>query len=159
METTRKKILDPCCGSRMFWFDRENPDVVFGDIRGDEEHVLCDGQTLHIKPDMNIDVRNMPFNNESFKLVVFDPPHLRHAGAKSWSAKKYGELTRDWRDDLRRGFAECFRVLAKDGVLIFKWNEIQIKTSEVLKLTEHKPLFGHKSGKRSNTHWLCFMCT
>lgn len=25
-----KKILDPCCGSRMFHFDRTNPNVVFG---------------------------------------------------------------------------------------------------------------------------------
>jgi len=70
----------------MFWFDRDNPDVIFGDIR-DEEHVLCDGRALTINPDMNIDFRNMPFEDGSFKLVVFDPPHLRHAGAESWSAK------------------------------------------------------------------------
>ena len=25
-------ILDPCCGSRMMWFDKANPDVVFGDM-------------------------------------------------------------------------------------------------------------------------------
>lgn len=23
-----KKILDACCGSRMFWFDCQNPDVI-----------------------------------------------------------------------------------------------------------------------------------
>lgn len=28
-----KTILDACCGSRMFWFDRQNPDVVFMDRR------------------------------------------------------------------------------------------------------------------------------
>lgn len=28
-----KKILDACCGSRMFWFDKENADVEFMDIR------------------------------------------------------------------------------------------------------------------------------
>lgn len=27
------KILDPCCGSRMMYFDKQNPDVIFGDIR------------------------------------------------------------------------------------------------------------------------------
>ena len=43
------------------------------------------------------------------------------------------------------------------GVLIFKWNETDIKVSEILKLTNEKPIFGHKSGKRSNTHWICFM--
>ena len=29
----QKRILDACCGSRMFWFDKENPDVVFADNR------------------------------------------------------------------------------------------------------------------------------
>ena len=28
-----KKILDACCGSRVFWFDRENQDAVFADNR------------------------------------------------------------------------------------------------------------------------------
>lgn len=43
------------------------------------------------------------------------------------------------------------------GFLIFKWNETDIRVSEVLKLTTEKPVFGHISGKRSNTHWICFM--
>ena len=37
-----KAILDACCGSRMFWFDRRHPDVVFMDRR-EETHTLCDG--------------------------------------------------------------------------------------------------------------------
>ena len=28
-----KKIIDVCCGSRMFWFDRENENTVFMDNR------------------------------------------------------------------------------------------------------------------------------
>ena len=31
-----KSILDFCCGSRMFWFDKENPHTLFTDIRDDE---------------------------------------------------------------------------------------------------------------------------
>lgn len=58
---------------------------------------------------------------------------------------------------LAKGFKECFRVLKPGGFLIFKWNETDIKVSEVLKLTPEKPIFGHISGKRSNTHWICFM--
>lgn len=27
------KILDACCGSKMFWFDKENPNVTYMDIR------------------------------------------------------------------------------------------------------------------------------
>lgn len=30
-ELEGKSILDMCCGSRMFWFDRTDPRVVFGD--------------------------------------------------------------------------------------------------------------------------------
>lgn len=85
------------------------------------------------------------------------PPHLRKAGPRSWLGLKYGILGDDWREDLRRGFAECFRVLEPEGVLIFKWNEVQIKVTEILVLTDQKPLFGHKSGKRADTHWICFM--
>jgi hypothetical protein len=29
--------------------------------------------------------------------------------------------------------------------------------SEVLKLTTERPLFGHKSGKQSATHWVAFL--
>ena len=74
-----KIILDACCGSRMSWFDKENPLALFADIR-DEEHILCDGRTLKVHPDIVSDFTDMPFLDESFKLVVFDPPHLLKAG-------------------------------------------------------------------------------
>lgn len=70
---------------------------------------------------------------------------------------KYGHLDSDWRDTLRNGFRECFRVLRPNGLLVFKWNETDIPVSEVLKLTSEKPVLGHKSGKRSNTHWILFI--
>jgi hypothetical protein len=140
----------------MFWFDKNNEDVIFGDIRF-EEHELCDGRELRIEPDMLMDFTALPFDNDAFKLVVFDPPHLDKLGKNSWMAKKYGILNNSWRDDISKGFSECFRVLEDCGIIIFKWNETQIKTSEILKLTDQKPLFGHISGKRSNTHWICFM--
>ena len=151
------KILDACCGSRMFWFDRKNPNVTFMDNR-DLEDTLCDGRKLIIKPDVVGDFRKMPYPNDTFNLVVFDPPHLLKAGENSWLAKKYGKLSQNtWREDLRQGFQECFRVLKPDGILIFKWNETDITVSEILKLTKYEPLFGHKSGKLNKTHWLCFM--
>lgn len=150
------RILDPCCGSRMFWLDRNNPDVVFGDIRTHEE-TLCDGRKLVINPDVNLDFTNLPFESGQFHLVVFDPPHLHTAGPKSWLAAKYGKLSQNWQDDIGRGLSECFRVLHADGTLIFKWNETQIKIKEVLALSEIKPLFGHISGRKGLTHWLVFM--
>jgi len=154
-----KNILDVCCGSKMFWFDKENPTVIFNDIR-DEEHILCDGRKLEIHPDTMMSFTDLNvIKDNSMKLVVFDPPHLKNkkAGVNGWQRKKYGALSDNWKSDLKIGFSECFRVLDKFGILIFKWNETHIKTSEILKLTDKKPLFGHISGKRSNTHWICFM--
>ena len=36
-----KAVLDACCGSRMFWFDKSHPSVVYMDNR-ELEDVLCD---------------------------------------------------------------------------------------------------------------------
>lgn len=149
-----KKILDACCGSKMFWFQKNRPDTVYMDIR--EYHgTLSDGRELHISPDIVADFRDMPFEDESFHLVVFDPPHLVRAGENGWMAKKYGRLDKEnWREDLRKGFDECMRVLKPNGTLIFKWNEDQIKIGEILKEINYQPLFGDK---RSKTHWLVFL--
>lgn len=148
-----KKILDACCGSRMIWFDRENPDVIFADNR-ELETTLCDGRHLLIKPDVKMDFRDMPYPDNSFKVVVFDPPHLIHAGTGSWLRQKYGILPKDWTIYLRAGFDECMRVLEPDGLLVFKWNEDQIALSKVLKVFETKPLLGDQRGK---TRWLIFI--
>lgn len=150
-----KKILDACCGSKMFWFDKENEDVVYMDNR-ELEDTLCDGRSLKVLPDIIGDFRNIPFGDNLFHLVVFDPPHLLKVGENSWLAKKYGKLSDSWRADLAKGFEECFRVLKDNGILIFKWNEEQIKLIEILKLTKEKPLFGNR---RAKTHWITFIKT
>ena len=148
-----KPILDACCGSRMFWFDKEHPAAVFMDNRSFAQN-LCDGRRFEVKPDLIADFREIPFPDESFQLVVFDPPHLRSAGKSSWLGIKYGVLESTWQDDLRRGFEECMRVLHPYGVLIFKWSEDQISTADVLKIIPKQPLFGNRRGK---TIWMVFM--
>ncbi|MGJ0995498.1 class I SAM-dependent methyltransferase [Enterococcus casseliflavus] len=147
------KILDACCGSRMFWFDKENPNVTYMDIRQEYEE-LGTGHVVNVNPDIVGDFRDMPFESDTFDMVVFDPPHLIHAGDNSWLAKKYGKLDELWPEDIRQGFAECMRVLKPNGSLIFKWNEDQISLQEVLAAIGEQPLFGNK---RSKTHWLVFM--
>lgn len=152
-----KTILDACCGSRMFWFDKENPNVDFCDIR--ECHTkLCDGRSLDIIPSVFADFTNLPFEDNTYYLVVFDPPHLINIGDTSWMAYKYGKLDKDtWKTVLRDGFNECMRVLKPNGTLIFKWNETDIPVSTIIQVIGKTPLFGHKSGKLNKTHWLCFM--
>lgn len=151
-----KPILDSCCGSRMFWFDKNNPLVLYADIRS-EDHILCDGRRLAIDPDVQMDFKQMPFESKTFRLVVFDPPHLKGAGKNGWQAKKYGTLNDNWREEIRAGFGECYRVLQDYGVLIFKWNEQSIKVSEVIKTIGRQPLFGHRTGQSSKTMWMAFM--
>jgi ubiquinone/menaquinone biosynthesis C-methylase UbiE len=150
------RILDATCGSRMMWFDKKNKDTIFMDKRT-ESHVLCDGRTLEVSPDIEADFTNMPFENESFYLVVFDPPHLLHLGQTSWMAKKYGVLPNNWEAVISDGFNECMRVLKPNGTLIFKWNENQIKVNRVIEAIKQQPLFGHPSGKNGQTIWMTFL--
>ena len=151
-----KTILDVTCGSKMMWFQKNNIHTVYADKRRLFE-ILCDGRTLEISPDIECDFTCLPFENEKFNLIVFDPPHLEKLGKNSWLAKKYGKLEINWRNELKKGFDECYRVLKPNGVLIFKWNENQIKVSEILKIIQIEPLFGHPSGRNGQTIWMTFM--
>lgn len=149
-----KRILDVCVGSGMFYYDKDREDLLTMDVRK-ESHILCDNRKLEINPDIIADFRNIPFEDNSFYMVVFDPPHLIKAGKESWLAKKYGVLNEaTWASDIQQGFIECMRVLKPNGTLIFKWNEQQIKIEELLRILPYKPIFGNK---RSKTHWLVFM--
>lgn len=156
-----KKILDVACGDKMFWFDKNNPLTLFLDKRTVKPISVGKGKNARefsVSPDQVMDFRKLKIKSGSFSLVVFDPPHFRTLGKKSYMGIKYGILDRKtWREDLQKGFSECFRVLRLNGVLVFKWNEHDIPLREVLALTPVKPLFGHPSGKRQKTHWVCFM--
>lgn len=149
------EILDPCCGSKMFYFDKADPNVLFCDIRSGVDETLCDGRSFKVDPDEVIDVTEMPFDDASFSLVVLDPPHLNRAG-DGWQAMKYGKLPDDWRSFIRDAFAECWRVLKPNGTIVFKWYEYRIKLSEILEILPEKPIFGNKRPHMSKTHWLVF---
>lgn len=157
-----KTILDACCGSRMFWFDRNDKRAVFVDNRC-VEHVLKDKsqkagfRNLTVSPDVVGDFTSLAFPDNTFSMVVFDPPHLSHCGKTGWQARKYGKLEGDWKEMLRSGFSECFRVLKPSGTLIFKWSEVEIPVSKILALTPERPIIGQRCGKTAKTHWLIFM--
>ena len=86
-QAANKRVLDPCCGSKMMWFDRNNPDVEFCDIREVDNELIWTSQDgkdkryLTVAPDTICDVRHLPFEDNSFYHIVFDPPHLQ----KKWS--------------------------------------------------------------------------
>jgi SAM-dependent methyltransferase len=154
-------VLDATCGTRSIWFDREDPRALFIDRR--RETVAVDVGTpgtigrspIVVAPDVVADFTALPFADDSFSLVVFDPPHVARREALGAVTRRYGCLNGDWREMLAKGFAECFRVLKPHGVLVFKWGESQFPVREILALTPEKPLFGHKT--RKTTHWSVFM--
>ncbi len=147
------RVLDVCCGSRMFWFQKEEPHTIFMDIR--RETFEIHGKKVNVQPNVLGDFRNIPFEDQTFNLVVFDPPHLKWAGANSIMKAQYGELDRlTWKEDLAKGFEECMRVLKVGGTLIFKWSDCQINVKEILSIIPFTPLFGQQRG---TTHWLTFM--
>lgn len=152
-----KFILDACCGNRMFWFIKNQPNTLYVDIRKEEKGLSELRPNFDVQPDEIMDFRALKLTSKTFKLVVFDPPHL-FLSPTSEMRRKYGTLDkRSWKEDLTKGFNECWRVLEDYGILIFKWNESQIKIKEVLELFPIIPLFGHPSGSKSKTHWVCFM--
>lgn len=151
-----KPVLDMTAGSRMMWFNHDDSRALFSDQRK-ESAELCDGRTLTVSPNIQSDFRQLPFRDNTFYHVIFDPPHIDNLGPRSWTRAKYGALFPTWRDGIADGFAEAFRVLRPFGTLIFKWNETKIPVTEVLALTPNKPLYGHRSGKASKTHWISFI--
>lgn len=163
MNLEKKYILDACCASRMFWFNPKHENVLYVDKRIVEDKTIYkseDGKIerkLTVDPDIIADFCNLPFEDNQFYHIVFDPPHLFQIGENSWMAQKYGKLPSDWKTLIHDGFNECWRVLKPFGTLIFKWNETQIPTKEVIKTIGREPLYGHKSGKMSKTHWMAFM--
>jgi len=159
MEKMKDKfILDACCGGRMFWFDKRHPNVLYIDKR-----IIGDNNPEHrVKPDIVMDFKNMDFKDNEFKLVVFDPPHIRRSNDnKGHIARDYGVLSPNWKSDIKAGFDECWRVLDDYGVLIFKWSSVEIPIKDVLGIIGKMPLFGHKTRQHKNmvssTHWFCFM--
>lgn len=148
-----KKILDACCGSRMFWFDKKREDTVYMDCRS--ETFTVHDKHVNVVPDIIGDFRDMPFEDETFYHVVFDPPHLKWAGQNSIMRAQYGQLDKDnWPDDLAKGFEECMRVLKPNGTLVFKWSDCQVAVKKVLEVIPFKPLYGQQRG---TTHWMTFI--
>lgn len=150
-----KKILDATCGSKMMWFDKKHHLAIYTDKR--KENVkLCDGRTLEVKPDIMANFRTLPFNDQQFYLVVFDPPHLVKLGENTWLAHKYGRLFPGWEAEIKGGFDECWRVLKTNGTLIFKWSEGDISVKKIIDIIKKEPLFGHTTGKSGKTKWMTF---
>jgi len=147
------RILDATAGSRGIWYQKDLPFVTFMDKR-EGKFVFYPSpktkRTLNIKPDVVADwTHKIPFDNNYFDMVVFDPPHLVVSKKPKLNFKmhiQYGYLLKDtWKQTLKKGFSELFRVLKPSGFLVLKWCEIDIKIGEVIKLSPYKPMFSNMS--------------
>lgn len=155
-----KIILDATCGTKSIWFDKNCAAAVFYDQREGVAHRKLGSKryerTMVVSPDVVGDFRNMPFPDESFYHVVFDPPHA-HINESAWMYKMYGTLPENWESLIHDGFQECMRVLKPYGTLILKWSDTEITTRQLINAIGCEPLYGHRSGKKMNTHWMCYI--
>jgi SAM-dependent methyltransferase len=157
-------VLDACCSIRAFWFDKKDGRALFVDKRSETIRRKDSGtekgwRDLEIAPDIQADFTDLPFPDETFYHVVFDPPHKKREEYKGgFLVQQYGILNGDWKGMLKQGFSECFRVLKPGGTLIFKWCELEIPLREILALTDEKPLYGHRRKDHPmGTHWVAFL--
>lgn len=142
----------------MFWFNKKHPNTIYHDIRQEPKGYIPIRPSCEVQPDVIGDFRDLNFADKSFKHVIFDPPHLLAGGKNGWQRKKYGILSKaTWKEDIAKGFSECWRVLEDYGTLVFKWNEESISVREVLDVLPEEPLYGHPTARSGKTKWFCFI--
>lgn len=107
------KILDACCGGKMFWFNKNETHTTYLDNRKGTFNFMDRGQTrsINVEPTVVGDFRKMPFDDKTFDLVVFDPPHLKRAGKLSWLRAKYGVLPKSPILGDKRGHTRWYVIL------------------------------------------------
>ena len=113
-----KSILDVTCGDRTIWFQKNEPHTIYCDKRREEwegefgnvlnRYGKKKKRHLVIDPDVQCDFTDLPFPDESFHLVVFDPPHIENLGQNAWMRKSYGSLDGDWRPMIRGGVQRVY---------------------------------------------------
>lgn len=141
------KILDMTAGGRNIWLDKFCPDAVFVDHR------------VAMNPDVVADSTCLPFDNESFDLIVFDPPH-GNFGVGSNQSRLYGSYTlSEIREFMRGAAAEAHRVGRAEALMAFKWCNHDMRHDWALAILDPwwRALFGHvvsiRSRHASTSQW------
>lgn len=110
------QVIDVTANTRKMWKGVDWPSVTFSDI------------DPSVAPDIIADFRALPVEDESFDIVVFDPPHLPAAAASPASDKRfvanYGLSFAPKADNVSEYHApflsEAKRILRSDGLIFTK---------------------------------------
>ena len=127
MRDTRP-ILDATQGNRMMWANKNPPNVVFMDKEAN----------LKYKPDVISTWDSIPFPDNHFSLVIFDPPHVTHENHPfknksgchdGWYG--YFNSKEECVSEISKAQKEFSRVSNR---LCFKWDEKYIPLEEMILL-------------------------
>jgi len=148
------RILDATAANRTIWKTKQDDRIIWIDIEPE----------LEIKPDFVMDCTKTDFPDEYFHHIFFDPPygsgHSREKG-DYFCIRNKAEMAKFERE---RGFTpvgkwtyygldkyktkmelfkfiyialeEFYRILRSDGILMLKWNEMEVPLSRVMNMTK-----------------------
>ena len=132
------------------WWDKSHPDVLYMDKRVVPPGSIVQQPMWAVEPDLVADYTALPFPDETFEMVVYDPPHAPIT--TGIIASKYGTMTD--LDEITAGLRECLRV--SRGWVVFKWSEAPFPVGEVINRLGVQPMFGHTTAKSGSTIWCVF---
>ena len=153
-----KPNIDVTAGYRMMWPNKNPPNMIFMDKNKESQRA----------PDILATWEYMPFRDNVFETVFFDPPHKlgRTTGRGHWATPSnknyYGiDISKTkFRTGVYKGSREFLRVANR---LCFKWNDIELMVERVMTLfpktwekINHLVIDkGLKTG--TLTHWVTFI--
>ena len=153
-------VLDATAGNRMMWPNKNPPNIIFMDKEID----------LRIPPDIICVWEYLPFRDEVFFNVIFDPPHMRLGRTSRYRDPKGVTSHGTWwgfvknKPDLIRSTMKAQKEFSRVSTrLSFKWNETHYKLYEILKcfmdwvLVDKREYVSNKKHGKSKTWWLRFI--
>ena len=128
--TNNYQLLDVTVGSKKIYNGKEirlGDNLVGIDVRsGDftikkEKYGHWADLVMIIKPTVKADLQHLPFKDNVFRMIIFDPPHLTSKSESSIMYRTYGGWTKSERlHILPKANNEFKRVLKEGGFLILK---------------------------------------
>ena len=150
-------MLDATAANRMMWKNKNPPNTIFMDKELD----------LRIPPDIFACWEKLPFREDVFDCIIFDPPHKigRTKYRGKWANPKDDYLGIDishskFRTGLYYGTREFLRVSRR---LCLKWNDIELSLHRILTLFPKewkeicRKVIRKNNRAKTVTYWVTFV--